>query len=206
MNASARSWVSPSDQDLAESVGLAKLAASLGQDDPEALSMAAQSLAELGGDVEGAVALIDRALALNPNSAIAWRVSGALQMYRGKSELAIAHLERSARLNPLDTRWMLSRSLFVAQAHFAAGRYEAASLWADNALHENPNIPSGLRLKAATCCLLGQFDEGREWVARLLAVDPDMTVSRMRLIYKAKFQKPHLEAYLDGLRKAGLPE
>jgi hypothetical protein len=33
-----------------------------------------------------------------------------------------------------------------------------------------------------------------------------MTVSQMRLLYGLRMQKARLEAYLDGLRKAGLPE
>jgi hypothetical protein len=43
-------------------------------------------------------------------------------------------------------------------------------------------------------------------VTRLLAIDSHMTVSSMRLYYGRSLQKPHLEAYLDRLRKAGLPE
>ena len=43
-------------------------------------------------------------------------------------------------------------------------------------------------------------------MARLLALDPQMTLSRMRILYHKRMQGPRLEAYLDGLRKAGLPE
>jgi tetratricopeptide (TPR) repeat protein len=198
-------WVSPSDPALAEGVRLAKLAASLGQDDPDTLAWASLTLAQLGGDVQGAVALSDRAIALNPNSALAWRTSGALQACLGNFDLAIARVGRSARLSPLDAdAWM--NSTYLANSNFGAGRYEEASLWADRVLQESPNYPSGLRVKAATCGLLGRLEEGREWVRRLLAIDPHMTVSSIRLSYELFLQKPHLEAYLDGLRKAGLPE
>jgi hypothetical protein len=92
-------------------------------------------------------------------------------------------------------------------AHFMAGRYEEASVWCDKTLQEQPDYPPALRMKAATCGLLGRLEEGRVWVERLLAVNPDTTVSSMRLYYGVFMKKPGcLEAFLDGLRKAGLPE
>jgi adenylate cyclase len=198
-------WVSPSDPALAEGIRLAKLAASLGKDDPETLWMAGHTLAQLSGDLEGGIALIDRALTLNPNSANAWRSSGLVHAYLGDTDSAIAHLERSARLSPLDAVAYLSLSF--ASAHFMAGRYEEASVWGDKTLHDQPDHPGALRIKAATCGLLGRLDEGRVWVKRLLTVNPDTTVSSMRLFFGVYMKQPGcLEAFLDGLRKAGLPE
>jgi hypothetical protein len=44
-------------------------------------------------------------------------------------------------------------------------------------------------------------------VARLLAVNPDVTVSSLRSWYQLFVKKPNvLEAFVTGLRKAGLPE
>jgi adenylate cyclase len=88
-----------------------------------------------------------------------------------------------------------------------AGGYEEASTWCDKTLHEHPEFPPALRMKAATCGLLGQLDEGRAWVERLLAGHPHTTVSSIRLHYGIFMKKPGcLEAILDGLRMAGLPE
>jgi tetratricopeptide (TPR) repeat protein len=185
---------------------LAKLAASLAQDDPETMWMAGHALVQLSGDHEGGIALIDRALKLNPNSANGWRVSGLARAYLGDAELAITHLERSTRLSPLDTMaYLCSQGLMIA--HFMAGRYEEASVWCDKGLQERSDYPPALRMKAATCGLLGQLEEGRLWVERLLAVNPDATVSGMRLYYGLFMKKAGcLDAVLDGLRKAGLPE
>jgi adenylate cyclase len=201
----ARGWVTPSDPALAEGIRLAKLAASMGQDDSETLWMTGHALALMNGDHEGGIALIDRALALNPNSASAWRASGLIRALVGNTELAIDHLERSVRLSPLDAFAWLG-SLGFSYAHFIAGRYEEASAWCDKALQEAPDHPPVLRMKAATCGLLGRFNEGRVWVGRLLAVNPDTTVSSMRLYYGIFMKPGFLEVLLDGLRKAGLPE
>ena len=79
--------------------------------------------------------------------------------------------------------------------------------WCDKTLHEQPDFPPALRFKAATSCLRGRLDEGRAGVERLLAVIPDTTVFSMRLYYGVFMKKPEcIEAFLDGLRKAGLPE
>jgi len=79
--------------------------------------------------------------------------------------------------------------------------------WCDKTLHERPDHPPALRMSAAICGLLGRIEEGRAWVERLLAVNPHTTVSSMRLYYGVFMKKPGcLEAILDGLRKAGLPE
>ncbi|MBI3706292.1 MAG: tetratricopeptide repeat protein, partial [Proteobacteria bacterium] len=131
---------------------------------------------------------------------------GAVRAFLGDAGLAIAHLERSARLSPLDAEGYFC-SLWSAFAHFTAGRYEEASSWGDKTLHESPNFPPALRMKAATCGLLGRLDEGRVWVERLLALNPHTTVSSMRLYYGVFMKKPgSLDAFLDGLRRAGLPE
>jgi adenylate cyclase len=200
-----RGWVSPTDATLTEGIRLAKLAASLGQDDTETLWMAGHTLVQLNGDFLNAVAHIDRALTLNPNSANAWRASGIVRAYLGDAEKAIVHLERSARLSPLDAFAYLGAIGFVV-VHFVARRYEQASDWCDRVLQGEPEFPPALRFRAASCGLLGRLEEGQAWVARLLTVNPDATVSSMRRYYGMMMQPECLEAFLDGLRKVGLPE
>jgi hypothetical protein len=62
-------------------------------------------------------------------------------------------------------------------------------------------------MKAASFGLLGKVAEGHEAVERLLALNPDETLTSLKAYYKVPMKKPGcLEALLDGLRKAGLPE
>src|SRR5262249_28509721 len=49
-----------------------------------------------------AASMIERALALNPNSANAWMASGWLSCYRNQPEAAIGAFERAMRLSPFD--------------------------------------------------------------------------------------------------------
>jgi hypothetical protein len=62
-------------------------------------------------------------------------------------------------------------------------------------------------LKASCCGLLGRLEEGRKSVEQLLAVNPDTTLSSVKSWYQLMIKKPDvLNALLDGLRKAGLPD
>ena len=46
------------------------------------------------------IALVDRALALNPSFARGWYISGVLRLWAGQPDLAIEHVETSLRLSP----------------------------------------------------------------------------------------------------------
>ena len=46
------------------------------------------------------MALVDRALALNPNFARGWHISGGLRSWAGQPDIAIEHLEAALRLSP----------------------------------------------------------------------------------------------------------
>src|SRR5262249_8296465 len=77
-------WAVLSDTQIAEGVRLAKHAIRLGQDASEALWMAGYALSWLAGEHDAAVAAIDRALVLTPNSANAWNVKGWVHLYMGQ--------------------------------------------------------------------------------------------------------------------------
>jgi predicted TPR repeat methyltransferase len=57
-------------------------------------------IGRFGEDIDAALAMIDRALVLNPSFALAWYWSGWLRLFAGQSELTIQHFENSMQLNP----------------------------------------------------------------------------------------------------------
>jgi adenylate cyclase len=86
-------WMSNHVEDSAEATRLARLATELGRDDAVALYWGGYALAYVGRDVDGGVAFIDQALALNPNLAAAWTYSGWVRIFRGEHELAIRAID-----------------------------------------------------------------------------------------------------------------
>src|SRR5262249_14619374 len=91
---------------------------------------------------EAGKTFIDQALALNVNSVNALSSSGWLRVWLGEPETAIDHLFRGMRLSPFDPRIPLMQAA-IAAAHFVAGRYTDASIWAEKAIEERVISPGG---------------------------------------------------------------
>jgi adenylate cyclase len=193
-----------SEADAAEAVALAKEALETGKDDPDTLSMAAFTLSFFGGEHDVAATAIDRALALNPNSAQAWMMCGLVRCYRGQPDPAIeAHLQ-AMRLSPLDRLGHLFTA-GIALAHLIAGRYEESADWAERTLRQAPGHPVSLLGKAVVCAHLDRIEEARAAVSQLLVVQPWLTIAWFKA--SATRYPPEIRArYVAGLRKAGMPE
>lgn len=200
-------WRQPGDPGFAQGVRHCHEAASLGRNDSEALWMAGLALVHLAGEHDFSLALIERSLNLNPNSANAWTASCLIHSYLGNSDTAIDHFQRAQRLNPLDLSQHLHWNT-LAWAYLGAGRYEEAAEAAEKTLSIQPDYPPGLRLSAVTCGLLGRTAEARAHTARLLAKQPGSTISSMRAFLSIPLQRnvTALEKYLEGARNAGVPE
>jgi len=79
--------------------------------------------------------------------------------------------------------------------------------WADRCLHEQPRFSSVIRIKVASRSHLGQIEEAREWLKRLLQLQPGLTVAGIKAFYAAMLMPSEIvQLYVDGFRKAGLPE
>lgn len=184
-------------------MGLARRAVAIGMDDPVALVTGGAVLATLAGDLENAIAYVDRAIVLNPNLALAWSVSGWGRAYLGHHADAIVRQERAIRLSPLD---LLAHHFYTGMgwAHLFAGHYDEAASWARRAALEKPDWAPTPRIETIACALAGRVVEAREALARMLVIDPDLRLSKLTLINWRRAEDRAL--YIEGLRKAGLPE
>ncbi len=145
-----------------------------------------------------------RALALNPNLALAEAVLGGIYSWTGDYDDSIRHSENAERLSPRDPvhgQWGINR----ATAEFCAARYDAVAALARKAIEAAPGHPSAWRLLASSLAHMGRKEEAQAAVDELLRLVPGLTIERLRQTVPAK-QTTHLEVYLDGLRKAGVPE
>ena len=195
-------WTVELDEAKAEGLRLAKLAGDMNNDDPMVLTAlcAAHSVV---GDLDIASALIEKAVALDPSSAMAWNRSGWVNAYLDRSETAIEHFQRAIRLSPFDP--MNFNCYFgIRNAHFAAGRYEESLAWCRKGMAERPELTWPLRSMAASLALLGHLSEAREAVRQLRSEHPDITISKIMAI--TPHRGDYLERYAEGLRRAGLPE
>jgi tetratricopeptide (TPR) repeat protein len=200
--AKANGWASSFDEK--EIARLAEQAADAGADDPVALCWAGHVHAFFFKDVERALLLVDRALELDVNLAVAWQRSGWVRGYAGDSEGAIESLNRAIRLNPLDPRVFLTQSA-MAFAQFVAGRDNEAAHWAAMALRIKPNWLPALRVAIAANAMDGRGDEAGRALKSYVGIDPEVSIAKICDYYPLR-RDADRRRLVVALRKAGLPE
>jgi adenylate cyclase len=79
-----------------------RLALSIDENDPDILATVGFATSFLTDDFNTASEMVDRAVALNPNSAHAWNHRGQAYLLGGQCAEAVRSFERGIRLSPLD--------------------------------------------------------------------------------------------------------
>ena len=95
---------------------------------------------------------------------------------------------------------------YLALASFIAGRDAEAVDWAQKTIQANPKFPGGPRSLAASHANLGQIPEAAAARQKLQELLPHVSIAQLRDHLPFFKQAADLERYLEGLRKAGLPE
>jgi TolB-like protein/Tfp pilus assembly protein PilF len=197
-------WMIDPPQEVAEGARLARRAVELGRDDAVALTRSGHALGHLAADLDGGIALLDRAVMLNPNLAAAWFLGGFLRVWHGETDSAIEHFGRAMRLSPLDPE-IYRMQAGMAMAHLFAGRFDAASSWAEKASRDLPSFLMVVGIVAASHALAGRTDEAQRAMDHLRELDPALRISNLR-DWLPIHRPEDLAIFSDGLQRAGLPE
>jgi TolB-like protein len=200
--AKANEWASSFDEK--EISRLVDRAADIGTEDPVALCWAGHVHAYFFKDIDRALLLIDRALELDVNLAIAWQRSGWVRGYAGDSDGAIESLNRAIALNPLDPCVFLTQSA-MAFAHFIAGRDDDAADWAAMARRVKPNWLPALRVMIASNAMRGRADEADQALNSYLRIDPKVSIAKICEFYPLRRDADRQRLIL-GMRRAGVPD
>jgi len=170
----------------------ARRALEVAGDDPGILANAAFALGYFGEDIGAMMALVDRALALNPNYARGWHISGVLRLWAGQPDIAIEHFDAALGLSP---RARVGTSLgLMGAAHFFSRRFDEAAPKLLLAIQEDPSFRQPYRYLAACYAHMGRLDDAREIVKRLRAIAP-VVMPNASYLRNAE----HRELYLSGL-------
>lgn len=197
-------WMTDRPREIEEGTRLARKAVELGKDDAVALTRGGHALAHFVGDLEMSIALVDRALALDPNLAAAWFLGGFLRTEHGDPDSAIEYFTRAMRYSPLDPE-MFRIQAGMALAHLFARRFDFAAAWAEKAYRELPSFVMAVAIIAASHALAGSPEKSRLAIEQLRQLSPDFRLSG--LADWLPLRRPeHLAILVDGLRQAGLPE
>jgi adenylate cyclase len=184
-----------------EAIRLFRLALSIDDSDPDTLAVASVISAFMVGDCESEIEMADRAVALNPNSFRAWSCRGWVYRNAGLSEEAVRSFERAVRVSPVEPQLHLTL-VGVGAALIELGRFEDAIAAAKKARRQSPSYAAAYRCLASAFAHLGRDVEAREAAARVLEHDPGFTISA----WIARGGQTNAKLFIEGLRKAGLPE
>jgi len=197
-------WMLDHDKETAEGLRLAQRAVELGRDDAVALTRGGHAIAHFIGDLDSGIALLDRAIFLNPNLASAWFLGGFLRTWHGECESAIEHFEHAMRLSPVDPE-LYRMQAGIAMAHLFAGRIEQASAWAERSYSNLPSFLMVVALIAATRALGDRQQDAERAMDEVRRLDPSLRVSKVSSWLPIS-RPEHLALFAEGLRKAGLAE
>lgn len=195
-------WTTDSADVMARAEEAARRAVMLDQGDAQALTVLGHVRAFLHHRIDEAIALHERALAHNPNLAMAWAFSGMAHAYLGAHEEGLKRCLHYKRLAPLHPHafffdgGQLIPLLFLKRHEQVDARAREVVL-----LHPSFSFPYKLWLPALGH--LGRGEEAARVREALLAIEPDFTVAKA--LRRGPIQRAEDRAhYEQGLRLAGL--
>jgi len=181
----------------------AHAAITAGSDDAMALALGGFVIAVMERDYSIAIGALDAALALSPSSALAYGFSAIVRAWMGDSATAIAHGRLGIRLSPYDPLIYLPY-VGLAYAHYFAGAWEEAMQAARGACQANPRFSVPWYLLTGALIRLAKTEEARANALRVLALQPDFTVTN--LVSGGITSVDRIADLADALRQAGLPD
>jgi DNA-binding SARP family transcriptional activator/TolB-like protein len=196
-------WAADPNETMRRGGEFAEQAIVLDPFDARALTIAGHVRAYLHHNLHEAAGLHQRALELNPNLAMAWALSAMTYAYMGDADEAQRRNNRYKALSPLDPHAFIFDVVFII-VPLLRHDYEAAVIAGRSVTQLNPAFTGGYNPYLAALGHLGRKAEAATALRRLLAVEPDWTISRYmcRTPLEPKADRDH---YAEGLRLAGAP-
>jgi adenylate cyclase len=200
-------WSDDPAADVARAEKTAEDALALRPDDSDA-HMVKSYLFETKSQTRAALAEAETAVGDDPNNARAIAQAGYLGSYFGHSEDGVAAVETALRLSPHDPTAPIMQ-VHLCYLHNNLAQWEQAIEWCEKALANNvKERGNALAALAVANAWAGHDKEAKDAVAELRKVDPAFTVQTVAgwhpsddPTFKAQYAR-----YLEGLRKAGVPE
>lgn len=197
-------WSDDAEAAQIEAAHHAERAITLDAQDARGFAIAGHIRAVLHHRLREALALHDRALALNPNLAMAWALSALVYIYLGEWDEGERRLQRYKKLSPMDPGAFHYDVGFCLVALMRRD-YETAVSAGRTVSELNPAFPAAGKPYLAALGHLGQTREAAVILRRLLVLDPDFTV-RSFLATTPIEREQDRDHFAQGLRLAGVAE
>jgi TolB-like protein len=154
-------------------------------------------------ELEQSIDIFDHAIAISPNSAIAWTLKGATLCFIGDGPNAVRCAETGVRLSPVDLHVFFAEHI-LAQAHYVNGNFDQAIFWARRADMNNDRNASNLRTLIASLVAINRFEDAREIAERHATIVPGFRVSAWAA--RTPMQGDIRTHRIERLLLAGMPE
>jgi adenylate cyclase len=161
------------------------------------------------GDHQGALDAFERALALDPNLALAYAQKANQLVLTGHPQEAPPLVLKAIRLSPFDP----VRSIFfwiLGRAYFAMGNYDDAIVWLRKSVAERPTVWFSRAHLVSAFELAGKHAEAVTALKEFNSALPGYTLARIQDIYSKEiinqdkaFQNT-LKELFTGLQKSGM--
>jgi tetratricopeptide (TPR) repeat protein len=186
--------------DVARCADLARRGLRLSVDDADAHAAFGFGLFRTG-DLDFGLAVMQRAVEMNPNCLPALIYAGTASMHWGKVALAEAQYRRALRLAPHDpgqTHVMGG----LSRIRMMQGRFEEALRWSERALLVNQNYGGAHWSRVAASAQLGRMSDARRHLTVFQRTQPGVTIAGIRTAQPTRANR--MAATLEGLERAGL--
>jgi len=196
-------WGDIEDKEKEAGLEHARSALSTDTDDAATLAYSALVVGMLGRDFAIATSAVDKALALNPNSAQAFSLGAALYSFVGRFDTVVDYAGRSLRLSPFDPLSYVGLNA-LARAHYLSARYDNAVDAAIRATQSNPRFAPAYVWLVASYVRLGRMPQALQERQKMLRIDPKFRFAQWAGFTVAPREQQ--EEIAGPLRQAGVPE
>lgn len=197
-------WGDVNDSDKTTGIRHARAVLSTDTDDATSLAFCGLVVGFLEGDFDAACSAIEKAMALNPNSAQAFGLGASVYALVGRFDAVIDYAQRSSRLSPFDPLRYVSLNA-LSRAYFLTGQHEQAVEAAQRAIQANSQFAPAYVWLVAGHVNLAQMAQAQEARRRLLRIDPNFRFGRWVGYVNASSERDR-QAIAVPLRQAGVPE
>jgi TolB-like protein/DNA-binding winged helix-turn-helix (wHTH) protein/tetratricopeptide (TPR) repeat protein len=196
-----RGWTDTPIETLDRALVLAKKAVALDDSAPQTYwALGFVYLAHK--EYDNAERVAEQAISIAPNYADGYGLLALINSYLGQSKKAIELNNKAIRLNPY---YSFEYLIIYGIAYYTMGDYDAAITVLEQAQERNENAVHVKLPLAASYVRAGRQDDAEWLVERLQILSPTTTITNIEST--TIFANPELKrAFLDDLRKAGLPE
>jgi adenylate cyclase len=191
------------DEMRAEAIRLADAGSRLGGDDAFVLAISGHVLTYIGHEYDRGASMVEQAVTLNPNLAVAWYSRGWVTLMCGEPERAIESFDRMIRLSPLD-RLRTSALNGSSFALYQLSRYDEGCAVAMKSIQIARNAHT-LGAFAINAVRAGRTIEAGQTVAELLKLQPGFRTSHVREAFPVR-DLDEREKIAAAFRDAGLPD